>query len=104
MDTEKYHPKDMLKQDDGSEFVEAMVKETKINQRRNNWEVCPRTDVPAGMKIIVSIWEFKRRYIPNDQLLKHETMLNAHGSQHQWCKNYWEHARLWLTRHRHDSY
>jgi len=90
IDNEVYHLKGMLKQEDKSEFIKAMVNEIEVHQRRHHWELCPRSEVPKDMKTIQSVWSFKRKRLPDGTLLKHKARLCAHGGQQQWGVNYWE--------------
>ena len=52
VDNEVYHLKEILKQEDKSEFIKVMVNEIDVHQRRNHWELCPRSEVPKDIKTI----------------------------------------------------
>ena len=80
----------MLKQLDRTEFIAVMGKEIDTHERRGHWELCKKSDVPDGMKTIMSLWAFKRKRLPSGDLLKHKARLCAHGGQQQWGINYWE--------------
>ena len=75
---------EMLKQDDASDFIEAMLKETKAHEDRGHWEVVKRSSMPAGMKTIQAIWSFKRKRFPSGLLDKYKARLSAHGGMQQW--------------------
>jgi hypothetical protein len=89
-DNDTYHLKDMLKQEDKSEFISAMVKEVQDHESRNHWTVLPRSAMPIGTKSILSIWSFKRKRSPDGRVLKHKARLCAHGGMQTWGVNYWE--------------
>jgi hypothetical protein len=87
---ETYTFRDMLKQEDRLQFVDAMGKEIEDHTRRDHWEIIPRSLMPAEMKTIMSIWSFKRKRLPDGTLNKHKARLCAHGGMQQWGVNYWE--------------
>ena len=87
---EVYTFREMLKQEDKKDFVEAMVKEIEDHEKRNHWEVVKRSSVPGGMKTIQSIWAFKRKRFPSGIIQKHKARICAHGGMQQWGVNYWE--------------
>jgi hypothetical protein len=89
-DNDTYHLKDMLKQDDRSDFITAMVKEVADHEARNHWTVLNRSEMPEGTKTILSIWSFKRKRAPDGRILKHKARLCAHGGMQTWGVNYWE--------------
>jgi hypothetical protein len=43
------------------EFVKAIVKEINDHIVSKNWELVPRQDVPAGVKVLDSLWAMKRK-------------------------------------------
>lgn len=87
---ESYTFKEMLKQDDRMEFVEAMEKEISDHTSRKHWDIILRSTMPKDMKTIMAIWSFKRKRFPDGRLNKHKARLCAHGGQQQWGVNYWE--------------
>jgi hypothetical protein len=89
-DNDTYTLKDVFKQDDKSEFIQAMMKEVNDHESRNHWTVLPRSSIPAGTKTILSIWSFKRKRYPDGRVLKHKARLCAHGGMQTWGENYWE--------------
>ena len=80
----------MLQQDDRQQFVTAMQKEIDDHTKRKHWEVILRSEVPKGVKTIMTIWSFKRKRFPDGILNKHKARLCAYGGQQQWGVNYWE--------------
>ena len=80
----------MLKQEDASSFVAAMVKEVKDHESQGHWEFIPRSQKPSGVKTILAIWSFKRKRFPDGCLNKHKACLCAHGGMQTWGVNYWE--------------
>ncbi|MEY3108605.1 MAG: hypothetical protein RL730_956, partial [Actinomycetota bacterium] len=87
---EVYTFREMLKQEDRIQFVNAMEKEIDDHVRREHWEIIPRSMMPKDMKTIMSIWSFKRKRLPDGTLNKHKARLCAHGGMQQWGVNYWE--------------
>lgn len=85
-----YTFKEMLQEDDKSQFIEAMLKEIAVHEDRNHWDVISRSDLPSGAKTIMAIWSFKRKRLPDGQILKYKARLCAHGGMQQWGVNYWE--------------
>ena len=49
-----------------------------------------RSNLPSGVKIILSIWSFKRKRIPDGRILKYKARLCAHGGMQRWGIDYWE--------------
>ena len=87
---EVYTFKDMLKEDDRVDFIDAMEKEISAHEKRKHWESVPRSSLPTGTKTIQAIWAFKRKRFPCGLLNKHKARLCAHGGMQQWGVNYWE--------------
>eukprot|EP00957_Ditylum_brightwellii_P168302 12812009-Ditylum_brightwellii.AAC.1 len=62
----------MMKQDDAKEFIAAMLKEVEVHENRNHWTCILKSGVPKDkldkngkLKIILSIWSFKRKRFPS---------------------------------------
>ena len=87
---ESYTFKEMLRQPDAADFVQAMIKETDDHETRGHWEVIPRWEKPKGEKTVMGIWSFKRKRFPDGRLNKHKARLCAHGGMQTWGVNYWE--------------
>ena len=49
-----------------------------------------RKDIPAGAKIILSIWSFKHKRLPDGQINKHKARICAHGGMKSWGVDYWK--------------
>ena len=45
----------MLQQPDKKYFMDGMIKEIEVHERRNHWEPYPSSEIPKGMNIIMSI-------------------------------------------------
>ena len=87
---ETYTFKEMLKQEDAPQFIDAMRKEVQVHEERDHWEIIHRSQLPPGTKTILSIWSFKRKRFPSGELNKHKARLCAHGGMQTWGVNYWE--------------
>ena len=88
-DNETYTYGEMLKQDDRSDFIQAMLVEVNDHFSRETVEKVPRSRA-GNNKLIQLVWSFKRKRNPNGDLLKHKARLCAHGGMTQWGVNYWE--------------
>ena len=82
--------KQAMNEDDGMEFVKAMVKEIKSHEDNEHWTMIERSKMPLGTKTIMSIWTFKRKRFPSGILNKHKARICAHGGMQTWGQNYWE--------------
>ena len=61
---ETYTFREMLKQDDRDDFIEAMQVEVDAHQTREHWEIIPRSQMLKEMKTIMAIWSFKCKCHP----------------------------------------
>ena len=80
----------MLKQEDWRDFLQAMIDEIDVHEKRKHWEVINRRDLPPGAKTIMAIWSFKRKRYPDGSLNKHKARLCAHGGQQTYGQDYWD--------------
>ena len=87
---ENYTFHEMLKQDDASNFIKAMGKESNYHSSRSHWEIVKRFEIPPGVKTSQAIWSFKHKSFPVGKQNRHRTHLCAHGGMQQWGVNYWE--------------
>jgi len=87
---ECYTFREMLKEEDATDFIEAMKVEVAAHEKRDHWEVVKRSSVPFGTKTIQAIWSFKRKRFPDGSINKFKARLCAHGGMQQWGVNYWE--------------
>ena len=70
---------EMLKQNDASDFIKEMEKESNDHSYCCHWEIVKRFKIPPGVKTIQAIWYFKRNCFPDGTLNKHKDRLCAHG-------------------------
>jgi hypothetical protein len=64
------------------EFVKAIVKEMNDHIVSKKWELIPRQDVPAGVKVLDSVWAMKRKKdILTRTVLNYKARLNVHGGK-----------------------
>lgn len=82
--------REILKQDDRMEFIEAMQKEVQDHVDRKHWTMISRSAIPKGTKTIMSVWSFKRKRYPDGRVLKYKARLCAHGGMQTWGENYWK--------------
>ena len=84
---EFYTFQEMMKQDDKTEFITAMLKEIDDHESQYHWTLMRRKDIspeclnPTTVKadIIMLIWSFKRKRFPDGRLMKYKDRLCAHG-------------------------
>ena len=74
---ENYTFLEMLKQDDASNFIKAMEKESNDHSSRGHWDMVKRSEIPPRLKTIRAIWSFKRKHFPYGTLNKHKSRLCA---------------------------
>ena len=82
--------KEILKQKDVANFVEAMLKEVNDHETRKHWICVSRSAIPQGTKTILAIWSFKRKRLPDGTIVKWKARLCCHGGMQKWGINYWE--------------
>jgi len=83
-----YTFREMLKEDDASDFIKAMEKEPNDHSSHGHWEIVKRFEIPPGVNTIQAIWSFKCKHFPDGTLNKHKARLCAHGGMQQWGVNY----------------
>ena len=85
-----YTFKEMMQQPDKGKFMEAMEKEVDDHIEGKHWSMIRRSQMPVGMKTILTIWSFKRKRLPDGTITKWKARLCCHGGMQQWGVNYWE--------------
>lgn len=69
-----------LRAEDSHQFIKAMLKEVRTHERRNHWEVIPKTEVPSDRKVLPSVWAMARkREMLTGQVYKWKSRLNLGG-------------------------
>jgi len=58
-----------FKQEDGSDFVAAMIKEVQDHDKWNHRTAVLRSSMPPGTKMTLAIWSFKRKRFPDGRLM-----------------------------------
>ena len=77
-ENESYTYRDMLKQKDYRDFIDAMVIEINDHTERKYGLVRERLDC-NNPKTILSVWSFKRKRYPDGSLNERKARLCAHG-------------------------
>ena len=67
-----------------------MLEEIEVHEKREQWMLMNRNDMPAGTKTIMAIWSFKRMRYLDGSINKHKVRLCAHGGQQTWRQDYWD--------------
>ena len=78
-DNGTYTFKQMLQQEDRYEFITAMINEIKDHDDKNHWNVMLRSDLPPCAKIVLVIWSFKRKRLPDGRIQKYKARMCACG-------------------------
>jgi hypothetical protein len=90
-DPDTFHYGIAMKQPDRAEFIKAMKEEVNAHTENGHWELLPRSSVPDGVKVLDSVWAFRRkRRIATQEVYKWKARLNVHGGQQEKGVNFWE--------------
>jgi hypothetical protein len=85
-------------QQDGKQFVEAIVKEINGHMENQNWRLIKRSEVPEGEPIQQSVWAMQRkRNLTTGKIVKHKARLNLHGGMQEYGVNYYNTHALVVT-------
>ena len=94
---ENYTFNDILKHNEIKDFVLAMKNKIKENTGHGHWNIVRRSDVSPGfcdnnrkLRMIISIWSFKKKRFPDVCLMKYKSRLCSHVVMHQWGVNRWK--------------
>lgn len=84
-----YH--EILREPDVKEFVAAMHAEINDHNTNGNWLPILRNTLPAGIKVIPSVWAMRRkRKLTDGKVYKWKARLNVDGSKQIKGVNFWE--------------
>jgi hypothetical protein len=90
-DPDTFHYGIAMKQPDRAEFIKAMKEEVNAHTENGHWELLPCSAVPDGIKVLDSVWAFRRkRRIATQEVYKWKARLNVHGGQQEKGVNFWE--------------
>lgn len=85
-----YHHQAM-NQEDAPLFREAALQEVRDHEKNGHFVLVPRDSVPDGMKVLQSVWSYKRkRRIATREIYKRKARLNVHGGMQEKFVNFWE--------------
>jgi hypothetical protein len=85
------HLHQALKQEDASQFVEAVVREINGHVENNHWELVKRDSVPDDAQIVPSVWSlWRKRDLTTNKITKHKARLNLDGGKQIYGMNYYE--------------
>ena len=80
-----------LAEPDGDEFRKAMHSEVESHTELGHWKIRSRSEVPAGIKVLPSVWAMRRkRRIATGEAYKWKARLNLHGGKQEHGVNFWE--------------
>ena len=86
------HLNDARKQEDWSQFKDAMAKEVEDFNKRKHWRLVKKSSIDKSKPydIVNAVWSFRRKRSPTGELLKHKARLCAHGGQQTQGVTYWD--------------
>jgi len=88
-DTMYYHQ--AMRAPDKEQFLAVIVKEINDHITNNYWQLVPKSEVPAGTKVLDLVWSMKRkRDICTREVYKWKVRLNIHGGQQEYGIHYTE--------------
>lgn len=80
-----------MKAPDHKEFIKAMIQEVNAHIENKNWKIVNRSDIPAGKKVVPSVWAMRRkRDIVTQMVYKWKARLNFHGGKQVHGIDYWD--------------
>ena len=65
-----------------------MMEEIEDREIREHWSIMLRSHLPPGAKIVLSIWSFKRKKLPDGTIQKYKALLCTHGGIQTWEEHY----------------
>jgi hypothetical protein len=84
-----YH--EILHEPDKPEFIKAMKDEIQGHNDNNNWEVIRRSQVPAHLKVLQSVWAMRhKRRLSDGKVYKWKARINVDGSKQTYGVDYWD--------------
>jgi Reverse transcriptase (RNA-dependent DNA polymerase) len=82
-----YH--EILQEPDCHQFIETMDKEIQQHNKRMNWKLVRRVDVPKLLCVLPSVWAMRRkRDLTTGAILKLKARINVDGSKQQYGIDY----------------
>ncbi len=82
---------EILREPDKEEFLKSMQLEINGHNDNKNWEIVPRSQVPAHIKVLPSVWAMRRkRRLSDGTVYKWKARINVDGSKQTYGLDYWE--------------
>ncbi len=79
----------MLKDPDRSSFETDMIREVNDLITTDTVEITPKASVPSILKILPSIWSFRRKHAPDWTIINHKARLCPHGGKQVEGEHFW---------------
>jgi hypothetical protein len=80
-----------LKQPDGKEFVQAVIKKVNGHVDSNDWMLQKQSDVPEDVQIVPSAWSLQHKHnLTTNKVKSYKARLNLHRGKHVNGMNYFE--------------
>ena len=81
-DPDKLYYHQAMKEPDHKNFKDAMVKEVTYWKSKDNYDVVPTYEMPAGATVIPSVWQIRRKKdIITRKIKSYKARLNVDGSR-----------------------
>jgi hypothetical protein len=82
---------EILREPDKKEFLKSMQQEIDGHNENGNWVLVLRSDVPAHIKVLPSVWAMRRkRRLSDGTIYKWKARINVDGSKQTYGVDYWE--------------
>ena len=95
-DNEVYCLHEAMQQEDREDFIIAMQKEIEDHCSKGHWKPVLRNTI-GNIKIVRSVWSFKRKRRPDGSLLKHKARLCVHEGCKPMERTIGTHMLKWST-------
>ncbi len=78
-------------QPDARKFVEAVIKEVNGHINNDHWKLIPRTEVPEGTEVVLSVWAMQHKQdLMTGRVTKHKARFDLHGGKQEFGTTYYE--------------
>jgi len=81
---------EMLKAPDRDKFVQCQQDEVQSLRDLDIMDVLPIQTLPPRVRLLNSIWSYRRKRLPNGVLSKYKSRLCVNGKEQAFGRNYWE--------------
>ena len=82
--------RDAMKADDRDKFLQSMDDEMKNLLENGIYKLVPRSQVPAGQRVLRAVWSHRRKQKPSGEVYRHRSRICADGRGQQYGIDYTE--------------